>query len=259
MAEAKLRFYAELNDYLPPPLRGLEITVQFKSTAPVRHLIESQGVPHTEIEIILLNGASVDFEAAVNDADRISVYPMFESLDVTPLVRLRPEPMRDPRFLADAHLGRLARHLRLLGFDTVYENPIEDSHVVERAAAERRIILSRDRGLLMRRRVTHGCHIRDDDPMEQLLAVIRRCDLADLIRPFTRCLECNGKITAVHKDQVDSILEAETAASFDEFWRCDDCGRVYWKGSHYDRLVRRVADILERTRAAERDSGRRPR
>ena len=255
MAEATLRFYEELNDYLPPSLRKREFSTQFRTPCPVRHLIETQGIPHTEIEVILVNGASVGLEEPIDDGDRISVYPMFESLDVTPLLRLRPAPLRTPRFFADAHLGRLARDLRLLGFDTLYENAIDDAALVHRATAERRIVLTRDRDLLMRRDVTHGCHIRRGDPMDQLIEVIRRCDLKDAIRPFTRCLECNGSIAAVDKDQIASTLEPETAASFDAFWRCDNCGRVYWKGSHYDRLVEHIADVLDQARASAKDSG----
>ncbi len=256
MAIATLRFYAELNDYLPVQLRHRDIGTKFDAPCPVRHLVETHRVPHTEIEIILLNSVSVDLETRVSDGDRISVFPMFESLDIRPLLRLRPKPLREPRFFADAQLGRLARHLRLLGFDTRFEAGIVDADLVGRAASEHRIILSRDRDLLMRRNVTHGCHIRQDDPMTQLQTVIRRCDLADATRPFTRCLECNGKIVAIHRDQVASMLEPETAASFDEFRRCEDCGRVYWKGSHYDRLVERVAQILDQAADYTAGSGR---
>ena len=254
MAKATLRFYEELNDYLPPERRKRDFSVHFASTCPVRHLIETQGVPHTEIEIILINGISVGLEAPVHDADHISVYPMFEALDVSPALRLRPRPLRETRFFADAQLGRLARYLRLLGFDTRYDNAISDADLVQRAAAEGRIILSRDRTLLMRRGVTHGCHIRDDDPLEQLVHVVRRCDLAGVCHPFARCMECNDQIQPVSKQQVIAMLETETAASFDEFWHCPGCERIYWKGSHYERLARLVASVLDRVRPRAQES-----
>ncbi len=250
MATATLRFYEELNDYLPPAQRRQDIELDFTDPGRVRHLIESQGVPHTEVEIILLNGVSVDLEAGVVNGDRISVYPMFEALDVSPLIRLRPEPLRQSRFFADAHLGRLARHLRLLGFDTRYENTIDDAELVRLALAEQRIILSRDRALLMRREVTHGCHIRENEPMRQLLHVIRRCDLVGACRPFTRCIECNQEIIAVDKQAVQDQLEPSTVADFDSFWQCTGCERIYWKGSHYDRLHRLVSEILARAKQA---------
>ena len=244
MSNATIRFYEELNDYLPGPLRGMDIAVRFDTRCPVRHLIETQGVPHTEVEIILINGNSVDLEVSVADGDRISVYPMFEALDISPLLRLRPQPLRETRFFADAQLGRLARDLRLLGFDTRYHNSIDDAELVRQALSERRVILSRDRALLMRRDVSHGLHLRLDDPKKQLIHVIRRCDLARACHPFTRCIECNHVIEAVEKQEVEARLEAETSASFDEFWRCANCGRIYWKGSHYERLQQRVAAAL---------------
>jgi len=248
MALATLRFYEELNDYLPSQMRKRDIAVHFEPPCPIRHLIETQGVPHTEVEIILLNGVSVDLEAPVHDADRVSIYPMFEALDVTPLLRLRPDPLREPRFFADAQLGRLTRYLRLLGFDTLYENRIDDADLVQKATAGQRIILSRDRALLMRRDVSHGCHIRNDNPMEQLAQVIRRCDLSRVSRPFTRCMECNGPIEAVSKQDVAATLEPETLACFEAFWRCGDCGQIYWKGSHYERLQRLVTAVLDDAR-----------
>ena len=244
MAKATLRFYEELNDYLPPEKRRRPIVAEFDSVCPVRHLIETQGVPHTEIEIILMNGVSVALETPVQDGDLVSIYPMFEALDVTPLLRLRAHPLRETRFFADAHLGRLARHLRLLGFDTLYENTIDDADLVRRAAEDGRIVLTRDRALLMRAGVTHGCHIREDDPVAQAIQVIRRCDLAKVSRPFTRCMECGARIEPVGKQAVASTLEPETAARFDTFWRCDGCGHVYWKGSHYKRLRRLVTRLL---------------
>lgn len=246
MATAIIRFYEELNDYLPRAQRRHDLAVRFNPPCPVRHLIETQGVPHTEVEIILINGISVDLEAPARDGDRISVYPMFEALDISPLLRLRPRPLREPRFFADAQLGRLARHLRLLGFDTRYQNSIDDAELVRQALAEHRIILSRDRALLMRRDVSHGLHLRLDEPQQQLIHVIRRCDLARSCHPFSRCVECNHQIEAVAKQEVEQRLEPETIASFDEFWRCTGCDRVYWKGSHYERLRQRVASAIRR-------------
>jgi hypothetical protein len=247
MAHASLRFYAELNDYLPAAQRQRAIRVSFEPGCPVRHLIEAQGVPHTEIEIVLSNGVSVDLEAAVAEGDQISIFPVFESMDVSPLLRLRPYPLRQPRFFADAQLGRLARYLRLLGFDTAYVNGIDDAALVARAAAEQRIILSRDRQLLMRRAVTHGCHVREDQPLRQLRYVIRRCDLVAAARPFTRCMECNGQVVEVAKSDILDRLEPATRESFDRFWRCETCRRVYWRGSHFVRLSALVDAVLGET------------
>ncbi|MCG6965736.1 MAG: Mut7-C ubiquitin/RNAse domain-containing protein [Chromatiaceae bacterium] len=246
MAEATIRFYAELNDFLPLARRRQDIGVYFDPPCPLRHLVESLGVPHTEIELVLLNGNSVDLEAPVDDGDRIAVYPMFEALDVTPLLRLRPAPLREPRFFADAQLGRLAGYLRLLGFDTLYQNRIGDAALVELANAERRIILTRDRRLLMRRAVTHGCHVRPVKPIEQLAYVVERCDLVRAAHPFTRCMDCNGLLHGVAKQAVWEQLEPATRIHYDAFWQCDHCARIYWKGSHYRALQRLVDTALGR-------------
>lgn len=243
MGQVTLRFYEELNDFLPADLRKRPFTCDFKPSQSVKHLIENRGVPHTEVEIILVNGISVDFDYRPADGDMISVYPMFERLDVSPLLRLRERPLRDPRFLADAHLGRLARYLRLLGFDTLYFNDAGDHRLVEISLGERRVLLTRDRALLMHRALTHGCFIRAVAPTEQLEELFERLDLYRLVAPFTRCMECNGRLQRVEKREILSALPKRAGQIYTEFWRCSDCAKIYWKGSHYRRLARFVGAI----------------
>ena len=245
MATAVFRFYAELNDFLPPHQRRRDNEIEFRSPCPLRHLIETFGVPHTEVEVILMNGRSVGLDERVEEGARVSVYPVFEALDVSPLLKLRERPLRDPRFLADAHLGRLARYLRLLGFDTRYGNDPGDRALAEFSAAEHRILLTRDRALLMRRDITHGCYIRAGRPLEQLAYVLERCDLHRLMRPFTRCMKCNAPLRKVGKAEVLAQLLPATRAHYEEFWRCSGCGQVYWKGGHYARLQELVRGALE--------------
>ena len=240
MATAIFRFYAELNDFLPAQQRRRDIPIEFHPPCPVRHLIETFGVPHTEVEIILIDGRSVGLDERVGEGARVSVYPMFEALDVSPLLRLREQTLRDPRFVADAHLGRLARYLRLLGFDTLYENDPGDEALATVSSTQHRILLSRDRGLLMRREVTHGCYIRAERPLEQLLYVMERCDLHRLVRPFTRCMKCNAPLRPVAKADVAPRLQPATREHYGEFWQCLGCGQVYWKGGHYERLQQLV-------------------
>ena len=243
MAAAIFRFYAELNDFLPAHQRRRDISIEFQPPCPVRHLIETFGVPHTEVEVILMDGCSVGLEQQVGKGARVSVYPMFEALDVTPLLRLRERPLRDPRFVADAHLGRLARYLRLLGFDTLYGNDPGDLALAALAVDEHRILLSRDRGLLMRREITHGCYIRGGRPLEQLRHVVERCDLRRLVRPFSRCMKCNAPLQPVAKSEVAAKLPPATRAHYHEFWQCSGCGQVYWKGGHYARLQELVQGV----------------
>ncbi|MEK7405630.1 MAG: Mut7-C RNAse domain-containing protein, partial [Acidobacteriota bacterium] len=148
MNVAHFRFYGELNDFLSPERRMTAFPHSFELPAPVKDMIEGLGVPHTEVDLILANGESVDFSYVVRDGDRISVYPVFESLDITPLLRLRERPLRQPRFVLDAHLGKLAAYLRMLGFDTLYRNDYQDPELVALAARDKRILLTRDVGLL---------------------------------------------------------------------------------------------------------------
>jgi uncharacterized protein with PIN domain len=248
MAEAGFRFYAELNDFLPPERRFIEFPYSFLDVATVKDRIESFGVPHTEVDLILVNGEAVDFAYRVKDGDRVSVYPVFEALDIAGLTRLRPEPLREPRFVLDTHLGRLAAYLRMMGFDTLYGNSSADEQLAQVSRDERRILLTRDVGLLKRGAVTHGCFVRETDARRQLAEVVRRFDLARLARPFSRCLRCNARLEMAAKEDVSAQLPARTAALYEEFWRCSECARVYWKGGHYRRMRQLMADYTEDTR-----------
>ena len=245
MAEARFRFYAELNDFLPPPRRFIEFPSGFPDGATVKDRIESLGVPHTEVDLILVNGQAVDFAYRVQDGDRVSVYPVFEAFDIAGLTRLRPEPLREPRFVLDSHLGKLAAYLRLMGFDTLYRNCWADEQLAQVSRDERRILLPRDVGLLKRGAVTHGHFMRETNARRQLAEAAQRFDLARLAKPFSRCLRCNAQLEPVAKEDVRSQLPARTAAFYEEFRRCPDCLRVYWKGGHYRRMLELVAAYTE--------------
>jgi hypothetical protein len=185
--EVRLRFYAELNDFLPGEKRQREIVHSFVGTPSVKDTIEAIGIPHTEVDVILVDGVSVEFSHRLHGGERVAVYPVFERYDVSPVTRLRPAPLRETRFVADVHLGALARKLRLLGFDTIWERDLDDATIIAVAERERRIILTRDKGILKNGRVTHGYWLRSSDPDQQLQEVIEALDLAGSIRPYTRC------------------------------------------------------------------------
>jgi uncharacterized protein with PIN domain len=233
---ALFRFYAELNEFLPHDKRVQPALISFNGRQSVKHLIESSGIPHTEVDLVLVNGQSVDFNYLVQQGDCVSVYPVFESLDITPLLKLRPQPLRVPCFVLDGHLGRLAAYLRMLGFDALYRNDFEDEELAHISAAQGKILLTRDRGLLKRRLVTRGFCLRTKDPRQQLLDVVQRFDLLNQISPFTRCLTCNGRLVHVSKTEILDQLQAGTRKYFDDFSRCEDCGKIYWKGSHHERM-----------------------
>jgi uncharacterized protein with PIN domain len=236
MVCATFRFYGELNDFLPHARRGHDITTPCARMATTKHMIEALGVPHTEVELVLVNGEGAGLDLLVEEGDRVAVYPHFTRFDVT---RLAPAPMLPAgriRFAADAHLGGLARLLRMAGFDTIYDNSLRDDQIEALAVDEERVVLTRDRDLLKRRTIAYGCYVRALKPEEQLREVFGRLGIADRARPFTRCLHDNAPLRAVAKEAVIARLPPMVAASQDEFSTCGLCGRVYWKGSHWQRM-----------------------
>lgn len=244
MVTATFRFYEELNDFLPRVRRKQAFSVACARDATVKHQIEALGVPHTEVELILVNGASVGFDHLLQDGDRVAVYPKFEALDITPLLRVREWSLRQVRFVADAHLGGLARLLRLAGFDTLYDNHFHDDDIERLAVEEGRIVLSRDIDLLKRRAITHGCYVHAQEPWAQLREMVERLDLARLARPFALCLECNAPLQSVEKADVLEKLPPGVRASHEHFKICPGCERVYWEGSHWQNLQERLAGVL---------------
>ncbi|HTP51974.1 MAG TPA: Mut7-C RNAse domain-containing protein [Anaeromyxobacteraceae bacterium] len=256
MSRATFRFYAELNDLLAPWRRGVPFPRDFNGAPAVKDVIESLGVPHTEVDLILADGESVDFSWTLKDGARVSVYPVFEALDIAPLTRVRPEPLRTVRFVLDGHLGRLARRLRMLGFDALWWRDPGDEEIARVAAAEHRIVLTRDSGLLKRRVVTHGYRVREVDPRRQLAEVVRRLDLLRSAVPLSRCLCCNALLETAPKEEVASALPPRVRERHEEFRRCPVCRRVYWPGSHRQRMEQVIASLGRR--AGDAFPGARP-
>lgn len=233
----RLRFYAELNHFLPVDLRQRAFDYSFPGPITVKEVIESMKVPLTEVDLILVNSRAVVFSYPVNDQDYISVYPVFEQFDITGISQLRETPLRVSRFILDSHLGKLAKYLRMAGFDTLYENNYSDIEIREIAANELRIILTRDRNLLSSRDVTHGYYVRSIHPEEQMAEVVAKFDLYSQFKPFTRCLICNTELTTADKSEVSQGVDEETRLIFNEFYQCTTCSKTYWKGSHYERMT----------------------
>lgn len=243
MNRAVFRFYAELNDHLPPTQRYQSIERSFLTPASAKDMIESLGVPHAEVDLILVNGESVDFSRQIRDGDRVAVYPVFEALDITPVLRLRPKPLRDSKFVLDVHLGRLAAYLRMLGLDSAYANCSSDPELVRISVEQGRILLTRDRGLLKYSSVTHGYWLRETDSRRQATEVVSRFDLASALHPFTRCMACNVPLRPVSKSEVADRVPPRATAAYSDFQECPVCRRVYWQGTHYQRMRRWVEQL----------------
>lgn len=241
---AEFRFYEELNDFLPEGRCKVSFNQSFDGTPSVKDTIRAIGVPHGAIDLILVNGLSVDFNYRLKGGERVAVYPVFERLDISPTTKLRAEPLRRTRFILDVHLGKLARYLRMLGFDTAYSQDWSDDEIIQLSLEQRRIILTRDIGILKQNRVSHGHWIRHHQPLDQLEEVLDALDLYRQLRPFTRCMECNEFINTVSKDEMRNLAAPEIFDRFDEFWQCEGCRKVYWQGSHYGRMLEQIKRII---------------
>ncbi|MCB0190563.1 MAG: Mut7-C ubiquitin/RNAse domain-containing protein [Anaerolineae bacterium] len=244
MRSATFRFYADLNDFLPTHNRQNPFVHTFVLNASVKDMIEALGVPHPEIDLILANGQPVDFSYLVQDGDRITVYPFFTSLTPEYAQRVRPPALDRPRFVLDVHLGQLARYLRMLGFDTLYQNDFDDVELARISELEKRILLTRDRGLLKRSCVSYGYCLRTTDPRRQLLDVLHRFDLESSVQPFQRCITCNGRLKPIAKMSLRDQLPLQVWENFDTFHQCQACHQLYWKGSHFTRMEKFIEQVM---------------
>lgn len=208
----------------------------------VKDMIEACGVPHTEVDLILVDGTAVDFSCVLTRDANLDVYPV-EPEEPTLFPENRIQATGIERFVADGHLGKLARDLRLLGLDVLYERDAQDRQLVELAGTNDRALLTRDRRLLMHRALRHGYYLRSQRPLEQTIEVLRRFRLGAALRAFTRCLACNAPLEQVNKAEVIEQLEPLTKIYYERFRRCAGCGQVYWQGSHFDKLQARVEEV----------------
>ena len=250
---AIFRFFGETNDFLPPRERLHDIVHAFQGTPSVKDRIETLGVPHTEVGQVRIDSDFHNLEYRLSGGERVEVFPAQWPHDAAAPPGQDKEPLNEPppgeiRFVADVHLGRLTRLLRLLGFDTLYRNDYDDPHLARLSAEQERVLLTRDRRLLMRRQVRHAYFLRSDLPEVQVREVLRRYNLAGATRPFHRCSHCNGLVRPVSKASVISLLEPKTRRYYDSFWQCDQCRHVYWKGSHMPGLTH-LLNRLEGLRA----------
>lgn len=244
MIRIYLRFYEELNDFLPPEKQKTQFEHLVKSRSSVKDVIESIGIPHSEVDLILVNNISVDFIYIVQNNDRISVYPVFESFNIADVTHLRPKPLRENKFILDVHLGRLAKYLRMLGFDSSYSNDFSKEEIINTSLQQRRTILTRDRNLLKRNEITHGLWIRSNNPVEQVKEVLDRFHLDKVVNEFTLCMECNYPLTMVDKEEISDNLPPRVREYQSNFYQCKLCNRIYWQGTHYNKMRKLITEIL---------------
>ena len=215
-------------------------SLQVKGRPSIKDVIESLGVPHTEVGTLFINGRSRNFSYHVKPGDviLISPIPLLDNKRVRS--SLQPASPRPLRFVLDSHLGKLARHLRLLGIDTVYRNDFPDHEIIAIAVMEKRVVVTRDIGLLKNKAVRHGSWLWTTDPEAQLKELSRRYPLKKYFSPFKRCLVCNSRIKRIAKAQIISEIEPLTGQHYQKFYRCQGCGRIYWPGAHYQNLLCKI-------------------
>lgn len=247
MPQAVFRFYGNLNDFLPPERQQVAFSRKVKEQGSVKDAIEALGVPHPEIDLILVNGESVGFSYLLQESDRINVYPKTAAKPASALSKVRPPKLETYTFVLDVHLGKLARYLRFLGFDTLYRNDYDDEELAQISHDQQRVLLTQDLGLLKRSLVVYGYRVRSADPKTQVKEVLERFDLYSAIVPFDRCSRCNGQLSPVEKDTILSLIPYFTALHYDEFFQCQSCGQVYWKGAHYQKMQRLIAALSSRS------------
>lgn len=243
MKHAVFHFHGALNDFLPSGRRDRDFPYEFDGKPSVKDAVEAVGVPHVEVDVIVLNGRSVPFTAHLRDGDRLEAFSPDGDAGIPDAVHLWPEPPCEPRFVLDVHLGKLARYLRLLGFDARHDPRFDDPDIAAIALEQDRIALTRDIMLLKIGAIRRGYWIRSQNPREQLREIVRRYRLAPKTRPFTRCTVCNGLIREVPVESVRDRLQPKTLLYYHRFFRCTSCGRIYWEGSHYPRMRELVEEV----------------
>ncbi len=244
--EVVFKCYAELNDFLPENQKYKSFFFSIKTPVVVSEAIASIGIPLSEVDLILVNSNPVELSYKLSSGDYISVYPVFESFDISSLKKTQKEPLRKTKFIADAHLGKLTKYLRMLGFDTLYRNDFGDEEIINISLKDHRIILTRDKRLLNSRRVTHGYYIRAIDKHEQLTEVVYKFDLVSQFKPFTRCMTCNSFLISKTPYQVTDITSKDIVTRYKEFYYCENCNKVFWKGSHFKRMESQILDISKK-------------
>lgn len=234
--QVELRFYEELNDFLAEHQRRKSFLFEFSGTPSVGKLIVSIGIPAGAIDLVLVNDMPVEFSYPLQGGERIAVFPVFERFDISPITRLRARPLRVTRFVVEWQLEKLARLLRLAGFDSVCRKDLDDLDIIELSSTEKRIILSRDPALLKNANVTHGYCVQVNDAPAQFREIIETFDLRHSMQPMSRCIECNGPLRVADESDVIDKIPFSVLVAFDDFWQCEQCHHVYWKGPHYMQL-----------------------
>ncbi len=240
-----LRIFGDLNNFLKDNDK-LYREITFKDRQTIKDILEGLKIPHTEVYLLLKNNKAISLDYLVQDGDTISVYPVFMSFDIEDSIyTVRKKYTSYPKFIADAHLGKLVSYLRILGFDTLYHNDYGDKYLAKKSKEDNRILLTRDHGLLMRKVVKYGYFIREDNPKVQLKEVIIRYNLINYINYTSRCPKCNSELEEIKKEKIIDRLEPKTKKYYNDFYICPSCNQIYWRGSHFRKINEMINNIKD--------------
>lgn len=228
MAKGTFRFYEELNDLLPQHRKKVDFEAEFNKRKSIKDIIEECGVPPTEVDLVLINGKSVDFNTIFQDGDRVSIYPVFESLNIQNITLLRRFPLRRIQFIADIHLKDIVKPMRMLGLDIDYNGSFTTLDIIEKSIREKRILLTKRKELLKSKSITHGMLIRPGTAVEQVKHIIDNLDINDRIKPFSRCLRCNDPLENRQRKQIMDRISPGAKSIFEKYLLCKSCGKQDW-------------------------------
>jgi uncharacterized protein with PIN domain len=246
MLQVSIRCYAELNDFLPMEKRFVTSSISLLSNTRIEELANKIGISPNVIDLVLANGTSVSMMYLLEENDRIALYPVFESFDISSITEVRNHPLRQPRFVLDVHLRKLTNHLRMFGFDALYRNNYTNEILIALSINEHRILLSKDRSLLETESLLHAYNVKNKDPRLQLIEVLERFDLYNLVALFTRCIECNTILQNFDKHAVLSPIPPKVKEWCTKYQWCSFCDRIYWEGSHYLHMQEFIQSVLRR-------------
>jgi len=241
----EIKFHGNLPGLLKKKIRGKSlVSYALNRRTSVKDVCESLGIPHPEVDLITANNITVGFDYILCPRDYIEITPISAKTDFLKFSYLRVASLTEYRFIVDVNVAKLARWLRLLGFDAMYENGFNDDELAKISGDSKRILLTKDCNLLKRKNVVFGHLVREDDPEKQIIEIVTLYNLQHKIQPYTRCLRCNGILGYVDKKDIDHLLEPLTRKYYDTFHQCRQCQQVYWHGSHRSKIEKDLQAVL---------------
>lgn len=235
----RIKFYYRLTKFLQNKTQKF-INHNFIDQTSVKDLIEAFNIPHTEVDVILVNRRSVNFDYLIKNGDKIEVFPDRALCSTKKIIPLKSLVKAKPKFIVDVHLGKLVREMRKLGLDVIYNNQFCDEEIVEISNKERRIILTRDIGLLKRKSVKHGLYLLNEKTDQQLKEIFQNIKKNISVNPLSICLECGTKLKRMSKKKALEQLNHLWFEKDTIFYHCGRCNKIFWQGSHYKRMIRAI-------------------